>query len=179
MDISYCIKPLVSTIHGIANCIAYCTNSCLIGVRRKQLVNHVMSPTWWNISLVRNGVDDTTPWNNNRQHASPHHEVATDVKQMPIRPIIITIRIRSHQIFIAFVANVALFPQWSKSEANRLVGAPMNLCTSLRHWHDNYNSKHQSISYDWWQLLTLGAIPLKCDRHEMIGRVHHFFLWFK
>ena len=24
----------------------------------------------------------------NRQHASPHHEVATDVKQMPIRPII-------------------------------------------------------------------------------------------
>ena len=26
---------------------------------------------------------------NNRQHASPHHEVATDVKQMPIRPIII------------------------------------------------------------------------------------------
>ena len=28
---------------------------------------------------------------NNRQHASPHHEVATDVKQMPIRPIIIII----------------------------------------------------------------------------------------
>ena len=26
---------------------------------------------------------------NNRQHASPHHEVATDVKQMPIRPIIV------------------------------------------------------------------------------------------
>ena len=26
---------------------------------------------------------------NDRQHASPHHEVATDVKQMPIRPIII------------------------------------------------------------------------------------------
>ena len=26
---------------------------------------------------------------NNRQHASSHHEVATDVKQMPIRPIII------------------------------------------------------------------------------------------
>ena len=26
---------------------------------------------------------------NNRQHVSPHHEVATDVKQMPIRPIII------------------------------------------------------------------------------------------
>ena len=26
---------------------------------------------------------------NNMQHASPHHEVATDVKQMPIRPIII------------------------------------------------------------------------------------------
>ena len=26
---------------------------------------------------------------NNRQHASPHNEVATDVKQMPIRPIII------------------------------------------------------------------------------------------
>ena len=26
---------------------------------------------------------------NNRQHASTHHEVATDVKQMPIRPIII------------------------------------------------------------------------------------------
>ena len=25
---------------------------------------------------------------NNRQHASPHHEDATDVKQMPIRPII-------------------------------------------------------------------------------------------
>ena len=25
---------------------------------------------------------------NNRQHASPNHEVATDVKQMPIRPII-------------------------------------------------------------------------------------------
>ena len=25
----------------------------------------------------------------NRQHASPHHEVATDVKHMPIRPIII------------------------------------------------------------------------------------------
>ena len=25
----------------------------------------------------------------NRQHASPRHEVATDVKQMPIRPIII------------------------------------------------------------------------------------------
>ena len=29
---------------------------------------------------------------NNRQHASPHHEVATDVKQMPIRPIIIIIQ---------------------------------------------------------------------------------------
>ena len=28
---------------------------------------------------------------NNRQHASPHREVATDVKQMPIRPIIIII----------------------------------------------------------------------------------------
>ena len=28
---------------------------------------------------------------NNRQHAFPHHEVATDVKQMPIRPIIIII----------------------------------------------------------------------------------------
>ena len=28
---------------------------------------------------------------NNRQHASPHHEVATDVEQMPIRPIIIII----------------------------------------------------------------------------------------
>ena len=28
---------------------------------------------------------------NNRQHASPHHEVATDVKQMPIWPIIIII----------------------------------------------------------------------------------------
>ena len=28
---------------------------------------------------------------NNRQHASPHHEVATDVKQMPIRPIIIIV----------------------------------------------------------------------------------------
>ena len=28
---------------------------------------------------------------NNRQHASPHHEVVTDVKQMPIRPIIIII----------------------------------------------------------------------------------------
>ena len=28
---------------------------------------------------------------NNRQYASPHHEVATDVKQMPIRPIIIII----------------------------------------------------------------------------------------
>ena len=28
---------------------------------------------------------------NKRQHASPHHEVATDVKQMPIRPIIIII----------------------------------------------------------------------------------------
>ena len=27
---------------------------------------------------------------NNGQHASPHHEVATDVKQMPIRPIIFT-----------------------------------------------------------------------------------------
>ena len=27
----------------------------------------------------------------NRQHASPYHEVATDVKQMPIRPIIIII----------------------------------------------------------------------------------------
>ena len=26
---------------------------------------------------------------NNRQHASPHHEVDTDVKQMPIRPIIL------------------------------------------------------------------------------------------
>ena len=25
---------------------------------------------------------------NDRQHASLHHEVATDVKQMPIRPII-------------------------------------------------------------------------------------------
>ena len=30
---------------------------------------------------------------NNRQHASPHHEVATDVEQMPIRPIIIIIDI--------------------------------------------------------------------------------------
>ena len=28
---------------------------------------------------------------NDSQHASPHHEVATDVKQMPIRPIIIII----------------------------------------------------------------------------------------
>ena len=28
---------------------------------------------------------------NNRQHASSHHEVATDVKQMPIQPIIIII----------------------------------------------------------------------------------------
>ena len=27
----------------------------------------------------------------NRQHASPHNEVATDVKQMPIRPIIVVI----------------------------------------------------------------------------------------
>ena len=26
---------------------------------------------------------------NDMQHASPHHEVATDVKQMPIRPIFI------------------------------------------------------------------------------------------
>ena len=32
---------------------------------------------------------------NNRQHASPHHEVATDVKQMPIRPIIIIIIIKT------------------------------------------------------------------------------------
>ena len=29
---------------------------------------------------------------NNRQHASPHHEVATDVKQMPIIIIIIIIK---------------------------------------------------------------------------------------
>ena len=29
---------------------------------------------------------------NNRQHASPHHEVATDVKQMPIRPMPMPIR---------------------------------------------------------------------------------------
>ena len=28
--------------------------------------------------------------NTNRQHASPHHEVATDIKQMTIRSIIIT-----------------------------------------------------------------------------------------
>ena len=30
----------------------------------------------------------------NRQHASHHHEVATDVKQMPIRPIIINVKSR-------------------------------------------------------------------------------------
>ena len=34
---------------------------------------------------------------NNKQHASPYHEVATDVKQMPIRPIIIII-IFMHQL---------------------------------------------------------------------------------
>ena len=33
---------------------------------------------------------------NNRQHASPHHEVATDVNQMPIRPIIIISILCSH-----------------------------------------------------------------------------------
>ena len=32
---------------------------------------------------------------NNRQHAPPYHEVATDVKQMPIRPIIIIIIIKN------------------------------------------------------------------------------------
>ena len=32
---------------------------------------------------------------NDKQHASPHHGVATDVKQMPIRPIII-IKALSH-----------------------------------------------------------------------------------
>ena len=40
---------------------------------------------------------------NNRQHAS-HHEVATDVKQMPIRPIIIIIII----IIIIFVINISM-----------------------------------------------------------------------
>ena len=35
---------------------------------------------------------------NNRQHASPHHEVATDVKQMPIRPIIIIIKLSTTRV---------------------------------------------------------------------------------
>ena len=39
---------------------------------------------------------------NNRQHASPHHEVATDVKQMPIRPIINIIII----IIIIIIKNI-------------------------------------------------------------------------
>ena len=34
---------------------------------------------------------------NNRQHASPYYEVAIDVKQMPIRTIIIIIII--HEVF--------------------------------------------------------------------------------
>ena len=37
---------------------------------------------------------------NDRQHASPHHEVATDVKQMPIRPIIIIIIINGLHLII-------------------------------------------------------------------------------
>ena len=39
----------------------------------------------------------------NRQHASPHHEVATDVKQMSIRPIIMVqyhIGMYSHHVII-------------------------------------------------------------------------------
>ena len=38
---------------------------------------------------------------NNRQHVSSHHEVATDVKQMPIRPIVIV-------IFIAIAIAIAI-----------------------------------------------------------------------
>ena len=40
---------------------------------------------------------------NNRQHASPHHEVATDVKQMPIRPIIIIIIIIINQVVVTAI----------------------------------------------------------------------------
>ena len=40
--------------------------------------------------LVQRNTEVPVGKHNNRQHASPHHEVATDVKQMPIRPIIIS-----------------------------------------------------------------------------------------
>ena len=45
---------------------------------------------------------------NNRLHASPHHEVATDVKQMPIRPIIINIVIVIIIIIIIIVIIIII-----------------------------------------------------------------------
>ena len=44
---------------------------------------------------------------NNRQHASPHHEVAIDVKQMPIRPIIIIL-----YYYITFILKLADLSIW-------------------------------------------------------------------
>ena len=49
---------------------------------------------------------------NDRQHASPHHEVATDVKQMPLRPIIIII------IIITFLIII-----YKHNEGNKIIEA--------------------------------------------------------
>ena len=47
---------------------------------------------------------------NNRQHASLHHEAATDVKQMPIRPIIILSALEFKKVEIFILLPTHLHP---------------------------------------------------------------------
>ena len=78
---------------------------------------------------------------NNRQHASPRHEVATDVKQMPIRPIIIIIiiinpmlgqLISSHNTPVAyFIKEVS--PSLDKRPL-KFIGGLLNFLSKMDHW---------------------------------------------
>ena len=72
---------------------------------------------------------------NNRQHASPQHEVATDVKQMPIRPIIIIIKKNYIFIIRASFETVKVLVTHGRTHEN----------TRWKHHHRNFNSSAQYV----------------------------------
>ena len=68
---------------------------------------------------------------NNRQHACPHHEVATDVKQMPIRPIIIIIIILLLLLYYYYYIIILLLMQLSCAVTHKKCNMH---CPKLAYW---------------------------------------------
>ena len=93
---------------------------------------------------------------NDRQHASPHHEVATDVKQMPIRPIIfcnICVDMFSSQRCLIHAAY-----------EDYRVYDHFQPCTIWKQWDD-------SSSHPWYKL-SMSTIPLWIS----IIMIYHFMI---